>query len=1592
MNARLIQEQVPLERRVKFILQGGGDVSGKLVEIGRKHLKIEIEENQAPVTIPIDRVSYWQLLAGTPQNGQDDADVVVDAQPDKPLDTLPVDKTPTEKVSETDQAEDLETSALSDAEIEKEKKLVEIETRFQAKCQSAKIEIKEPDFKFPEKEFSDTKKKDMAKLWGPIQSKYQNAKKINELSSKFGRIQPIVTELENLAKLSHDSASIKRHLAYLCTLSGNRQDALNSYRESAIYSQHEDDWYNLAAVACTAENEELACYSLSQFFQKLSATKEMEAWYLYVHLLLKFKSHRELGQICQTKYRKISQEEIILLLETAVYLLKMAGQETTAREALRKLLTDEISISFFQEVLNALDWPPTEGYQLVAEEISSQLDKHELVIQEVEDQPPQGYIFSYKSKRGFGFIRDQKGVDNFFHISAVIDPTLREELIHFTSGDIPVDFRVNQGNKGPQAAQISRHRTIHELYELAEQAADTGDYAAAISYIKRVISINKNYLNAQENYKKWRNYERASIVPKGKNPFSRAKRAQLVEKDLSKAEEFFRQAISQDDNLESAVNDLAMLLAQLERCEDAVEVIEQNRSRIHNQQSLENVLISIYIKAGMHDKAIKILKKQLIFVQTAEKKDHIRWQIARSYLHLDEYPKAERLFREILDRQPDRVSAKRNLALCLSRQKHYDEAEELLNQILADFPSDRISVGLLEAILQAKQTGEREQLDEIVIEMELSDYSSGQVSPFTQFFLDRCDFTGVPPERVQLKTFRQSDIDFLERQATELRTSRPSERASNYLSAAKIISILEDEDPNRFYRFLCRSFASKGDDTVINSGNLDAAREWYAEALRIYDGDRERNSRGDEQDAINALVRFLYSFQGRTNIPISRIHTISDAITDIVNLSDSERIFEDVAYLVFRSRYAANRLISRLYNQQDLRNKALGYLEAKGVQIPDSDLSKSDFTSLWDQLIDRLASDTRDLNSDLRHFNNFQLTTSWLEDAVELAKDIFHRLRFDLDKHRIRHLQETLERSIEMCKQDQFEARERLCHQISNSCRDLLEDIEKNPTRISVEVLYPVIENVKTKISGYLEEIYETSKPELTLRMPVEDYSSHQTNIEVEIVVENKLGCSPAEGFELIVNADDISFTITQSEIKLEESLLGGRPHSFTIPLQLTDQALQSETFSLSAYARYRTSVEAIEETAIENFTIRLYSADKFEKIANPYNEGPPVSNPEMFYGRDRMIENIANSIQESHTQNKCVVIYGQKRAGKSSIMLHLKKELEARKLVVLNLGNIGQFLDEHSSVQFSYQILQQILSSLEEALEDRINAGASSLDISFTSATDFYEHPTPMIRFKEVFNSYQRLASEQADWRDVQLVLFIDEFTYIYGQIQSGHIPESFMKNWKGLMQENYFNAVLVGQDVMERFIETFQNEFGITQRERVTYLDREDAVKLIDEPIRLGGRQGESRYREQRAIERILELTAGSPFYIQMFCNRLVELMNMKQAIYVTYSYVEQVKNELMKGKSALGLSNFENLYNSGEDNDSKDEDMLKILQAIAVHSQTGPCNKSHIDCETKDPIDVSLDELVERDVIDREQGHYYTIKVGLFKEWLIANYGIP
>jgi len=1585
MLSRKIQQNVPLGSKVCFILKSGREISGSLLEIGRDY--ITVEENGSESTILVDMIGGWEVLKDESFAAEEEGEAK------EPL-TLEKHETtsPNNSISKTKQ-EDEKLQLPNDIQQRVLKKLLEIEANYQVKIQNAKISLVIPDFTMPENEIGKWNKNQI-QAWNRIKNQYENARKINELSAKFGRIQPITNELKNLVTLFPTSLHLIRHLAYLYYLQGNLKEAFECFRRTAVNSSKKSDWYNFAVTAIESAKKELACFGLEQYFYKTSMCDETEAWYVYLSLLQEFNNFGALNTIFEDENRKFSEQDLHVLVETGIYFLSLQkGQEEASKSVHRWLEQNDI-VSLIYDVFHKLDDAPVDSYKRAVMDFAFEEREKQKKKRIQRKQESKGYIYTFRRDRNFGFLRSEEGEQYFFHRSAVIDEPLLEQLysLDLRKVRIPVVFETASGPKGPLAIKIAQIRTQDELFELASNYALEGDYAKAIQNIKRLLNINPEYPNANECYENWREFVRAEGIPRGSNLFARAKRVQLVEKDLERAVQLFREAIKRNDNAESAIKDLAQLLTQLGRPDEAIEIIEKNRKKVKDEQSLDNLAVTIYQKIGQYEEAITLLQRKLSRTSSKDKKAQTLWQIAASYLKAQNYAKSAEIFKEVLKLRPENVSAKRNIALCLLKQDRYDEAENLLNEII-NISSDSRAIELLDVINKARTSGISADVDQIIIETTLSDFSS-EISTFTKFFLDRCDFQGVPPDRVHSQEFRRSDLRQLEDLATQLGTRRPRDRAGYYLSAARIvISLDEEETSNQFYRYLCRSFASRGDASILENRHLDVAREWYREALRIYDGDR--SNRKDEQDAVNALVRFIFSTLGQAQIPMTpKIPSIDETIEEVITRHPKpEKAFNAIANLVLSSQYAANRILNRLFSRSTLQAMSLDYLRDQGIFVPETLRHLDDFVNLWNELRRKRFEGLRNVSNELHFILNIELSTAWLSNIIERIKGLGDKLFYDLDQQRIRFLQSLLETAFDLCKQVSFEEQERLCIQLDSRCQEFLREVEESPTRLSIEEIYPVIEIIQEKVKARLEGLYETAKPQLTLRLAVESYPNNQ-NIEIQIVIANKIGSSPAESLELIIpEQDEELFTLNVAEIQLDESLRGGDQKILRVPLSLSETAMQSQTFSLSVYAQYRTRLGEIEQSSIESFSVRLYSEEEFEEIENPYAtyaEGGIVGDPEMFYGREELIFNVAKAVRESRSQSKCIITFGQKRAGKSSILFHLKQFLQKDKnLIIVDIGNIGSLLDPYSSVPFLYQILWIFLKELKDSILSKIEEGFSEINLSFPNDQDFFNHPSPLIYFKEVFKSIQRACSKHEDWKNIRIILLVDEFSYIYEFIASHKIPESFMKNWKAILQENYFNAVLAGQDVMPKFKQKFPNEFGTTQDERVSYLKIEDAVKLIDEPIRIGGKQGKSRFRE-KAIDRIIDLTAGSPFYIQIICNRLVEYMNRKKAGLVTEADVEQIKNELIRGVNALSQDKFDNLINSGDTTKDaiSDEDALKVLKAIAANSLTGPANRNNIICETHSPVDLILDDLVKREVVEREREHYYKIRVGLFKEWLNAN----
>ncbi|CAM9002641.1 unnamed protein product [Rhodiola kirilowii] len=194
-------------------------------------------------------------------------------------------------------------------------------------------------------------------------------------------------------------------------------------------------------------------------------------------------------------------------------------------------------------------------------------------------------------------------------------------------------------------------------------------------------------------------------VPSGDGPYVRAKHAQLVEKDPEAAIVWFWKAINAGDKVESALKDMAVVMKQLDRTEEAIEAIKSFRRLCskNSQDSLDNVLIDLYKKAGKVEEQIHLLKQKLRLIYqgdafngrlTKTARSHgkkfqvsVQQEISRllgnlgwAYMQQKNYISAEVVYRKAQMIDPDANKAC-NLSHCLIKQGRYNEATFVLQQV-----------------------------------------------------------------------------------------------------------------------------------------------------------------------------------------------------------------------------------------------------------------------------------------------------------------------------------------------------------------------------------------------------------------------------------------------------------------------------------------------------------------------------------------------------------------------------------------------------------------------------------------------------------------------------------------------------------------------------------------------------------------------------------------------------------------------------------------------------------------------------------------------------------------------------------------------
>lgn len=1021
------------------------------------------------------------------------------------------------------------------------------------------------------------------------------------------------------------------------------------------------------------------------------------------------------------------------------------------------------------------------------------------------------------------------------------------------------------------------------------------------------------------------------------------KRAQKAysEKKYPESIKLYREAISKNDNYESAVKDLGRLLQEIGRNAEAISLLESHINKMKDKVSVYNQLDNHYIYDKNFARSLEILE-------------------ILSGMDVD--------FNKI----------QRRKAFALTQLKEFDKAEKVLNSLLKRYPFDKSLEAMLSAVKKARETGDLSGVDAVFC-LGIQEFRKTGMSPILEESLNKCEFEGVPLKVIANKDFTVETIFSIDLLIERVR-SRPREKASFLLTKARLLKEVDGAyDALKFNFTLARYCMAMASTVALESGQMDVVRCFYLEAF-VLDVDLAQMKRSI------ALYLASYIFSGNDFVAMEakelEIKKIINQIFASTEISKDYTVWYGLIDLFLVSTKVTEYLLQELFANKKALSQSAVFFREFGISAQSDSLSA--FASNWESVRKWKIKKDDERSAKIRLLGSKNSLLAISADWEVVIRDIKKDWLPGLDRQRLDNLLDIGSLWLALSGNLVFEEKLRCFEQLEERLKQILRDIDVMPTRFSVLDLSPLLKNGLKIINDEKLRFLESNYPEPSLSLlGTERIYDIDGFVVLQVKVSNSKNCAPMLNPKICVE-DETGLYRTEELLKCG-SVSGGETVPCTLKMTLPQEAIQQGAVSLKITCIYNLRWDKEELKKQETETLKLYSENDFCLIYNPYSplaEGGPVDSEQMFFGRSDLLRRLSDSLMGENT--KCVLLYGQKRSGKSSVLLHLKRSLENMGQAVCAKFSMGDIIDGISAAKFLFKIAEQIWDSIVELVEDSPEIGKPDIEEPFYQ--DFKEEP--VLTFDAWMKKLKRSCSILPEWQKRRFVIMVDEFTYLYTAIVQNKISSDFMKTWKALVEKRYFSAVLVGQDVMPKFKKDYQNEFGVTEDIRLTYLDESGARDLVEKPV-YDNENKRSRY-VGRAVELIIDITAGSPYYLQMFCARLIDYMNRTKSIFASEADVEKIAGEMCEGHQSLGEDKFDNLFSAGDADVSpiSAKDSRNILTQIAFEiANHHYCEPTSIFLDDKEKTDFAIKDLLTRNVIDVKDEKIRII-VDLLRRWLLKH----
>lgn len=371
-------------------------------------------------------------------------------------------------------------------------------------------------------------------------------------------------------------------------------------------------------------------------------------------------------------------------------------------------------------------------------------------------------------------------------------------------------------------------------------------------------------------------------------------------------------------------------------------------------------------------------------------------------------------------------------------------------------------------------------------------------------------------------------------------------------------------------------------------------------------------------------------------------------------------------------------------------------------------------------------------------------------------------------------------------------------------------------------------------------------------------------------------------------------------------------------------------------------------------------STDNEALIINPYIAGSPVKDAAMFFGREDVYAWLRQHLRGAY-QHNAIVLYGERRSGKTSVLYQMKDKLGDPLYIPVLLDLQGMGLEGIDG--FLWEVARKIVLALR---------GVEDVPLLERPVRQDFEK-NPRQQFEDVF-----LPPIITTLGTRSLLLMFDEANRLAEKVESGDLPLDIFDYLRALIQQtSRVNFLFSLGNRLEANSKGSSQLFNLAVYRKISFLEQDFAEDLITRPVA-------NYYTYTRpAIDRIYQLTSGQPYYTQLLCHNLFTRWTKDKPAQLGVTDVDAVLPDVIE----QGTPNFQFVW---EDSDPVERAILAALADRAPQYKAGVMRRN-LDralyraklYPASGEVTAGLRQLFERDVINDQEP--YNFRVALMQQWL-------